>query len=91
MTASTAAPTALRDSLADAAYQAAKHRFMTNRPAGEALFVLSGALDLACCDETAIAMLAEAPQDLREEVRGAATSLAAVGACTLAAAIGDAR
>lgn len=82
MTASTITPTGLRDSLADAAYEAAKHRVQSDRRAGEALFILSGALDGACCDATAIAMLAAAPFALRAEVRGATTDGEVIAAIT---------
>jgi hypothetical protein len=45
----------------------------TDLRAGEALFVIAGALDAACCDDTAMAMIAAVPEGLREEIAGAVT------------------
>jgi hypothetical protein len=80
MTSSTIAPTALRDSLADTAIEAAKWRAQTDEEQAGALLLLAGLIGVACCDEAAIGMLAAAPAALQAEVRGAITDPSVIAA-----------
>lgn len=80
MTASTIAPTALRDSLADSALEAATWRAQTDLDQAWALVVLAGLIGSACCDDNALEVLAAAPQALQAEVRGAITDPSVIAA-----------
>lgn len=83
MTATLTVPsTALRDALASLAYEAAKHRAQTDRHQARALVDLTVAIEMACCDDTALAVLASAPKALRDEITGATTGEDLIAAIT---------